>query len=163
MNDEWLASPVTCLRCGKTKTWNDMTKNVRSHGGRRKQCKVCSNEVARIRYDSNFEKYQDENRRRYLKRKYGITQEEYLVLVEAHDGRCAICHQPPNKGSLVVDHCHDSGKVRGLLCISCNRSIGGLGDSVEGVMRAVRYLEAASGCSPGSSETGRKDHERQDS
>ena len=56
---------------------------------------------------------------------------------------CDLCGKPPGKRSLHVDHCHISGIFRGWLCSSCNAGIGMLGDSIEGLMNAVRYLERA--------------------
>jgi len=76
-------------------------------------------------------------RRRNLKQKYGITIEQFEEMVLQQDGRCAICH---SKEKLVVDHCHTSNEIRGLLCASCNRGIGLLKDS-KGVLRqAITYL-----------------------
>jgi hypothetical protein len=55
-----------------------------------------------------------------------------------------------HKLKLVVDHCHSSGEVRGLLCHNCNRALGLLKDSVDSLMRAARYLEGATTISKGS-------------
>jgi len=89
------------------------------------------------------------NRREKLQRAYGITPEEFLVQLEIQDGKCACCGKQmlltyedgrhPDKA--VVDHNHDTGELRGILCNSCNRAIGGLGDTVEGVRKALTYLE----------------------
>ncbi len=74
-------------------------------------------------------------------RKYGLTQKDYDVLMERQDGVCAICSNPPPEGKrLHIDHCHQTGKVRGLLCIGCNWAIGHLGDNARGVIRAFVYL-----------------------
>lgn len=62
---------------------------------------------------------------------------------------CAVCQRPesvidPRKGEtkeLAVDHCHETGRIRGLLCNNCNRAIGLLGDSVELLLKAVEYLK----------------------
>jgi hypothetical protein len=57
---------------------------------------------------------------------------------------CECCGRPPSsKQALHLDHCHVSGVFRGWLCSECNRAIGKLGDSIEGLMNAVRYLERA--------------------
>lgn len=83
-------------------------------------------------------------RRAKLKREYGLTVEQYAALVAAQDGRCAICGGPPRlQRKLAIDHDHTTGAVRGLLCGPCNVGIGALGDTAEGVERAVRYLRAA--------------------
>lgn len=71
-------------------------------------------------------------------RLYGISEEEYVALKEAHEGRCAICSGLTDR--LYVDHDHATGLVRGLLCRSCNFMVGLAGDSVERLMRAAEYL-----------------------
>ena len=78
-----------------------------------------------------------------LKRKFNITPEDYNRMFEEQAGRCKICntHASNFTKALAVDHCHTTGKVRGLLCDKCNRGIGLLGDDVEILKAAVRYLE----------------------
>ena len=78
-----------------------------------------------------------------LLREYGITQEAYLQMVEAQGGKCLVCDEAPTKKKLAVDHCHDTGKVRGLLCVTCNRALGLLKDSPQRLERAFKYLAAA--------------------
>lgn len=88
-------------------------------------------------------------RRSQLWTQYGITPEQYMEMVEAQSGLCAICRRPemdlyPDGGpkSLAVDHNHETGVVRGLLCRACNVGIGNLGDDAALVAAAARYLEA---------------------
>lgn len=77
-----------------------------------------------------------------LKKKYGLTLEEYDQMVDERDGRCDICQRRPSgtHRSLCVDHCHETGRIRGLLCSPCNRAIGQLGDTAEHLSRALEYL-----------------------
>jgi hypothetical protein len=83
-----------------------------------------------------------EYRRRWnLAKRYGITIDQFTEMLDSQGGRCAVCGA--EGGRQVVDHDHETGMVRGILCVRCNVSIGGLGDSVEGLMLAVRYLEKA--------------------
>lgn len=77
----------------------------------------------------------------HLKTAYEMTPEQYEELYRAQDGRCACCGQNAGGKRLCVDHDHQTGRVRGLLCRSCNLGIGNLGDSAEGVRRALVYLE----------------------
>jgi hypothetical protein len=72
-------------------------------------------------------------------RRYGLTPEDIARMRDEQQGRCGIC-QRDDVWRLVVDHCHDTGKVRGLLCDRCNQAIGSLGDRLESVERAVEYL-----------------------
>ena len=87
------------------------------------------------------------NRHHRLRYYYGITLPQYNSILEKQGGGCAICGSINNKGgvgkSLCVDHDHDSGKIRGILCSTCNRAIGQFNDDVETVKQAVAYLESA--------------------
>lgn len=79
-----------------------------------------------------------------FKTRYGITLLEYNLLLEAQNGVCAICgtDKPGRKGSnyLSVDHCHASGKVRGLLCYKCNVGLGAFKDDPASLTKAIEYL-----------------------
>lgn len=72
---------------------------------------------------------------------YGITPEEFRRLLELQKGCCAICGGPPvGRKNLSVDHCHTTGRIRGLLCGLCNTGIGNLKDSPELLEKAAQYL-----------------------
>jgi len=78
-----------------------------------------------------------------LKSKYGINKEEYNTMLEEQDFSCKICnaHIAELDRKLYVDHCHTTGKVRGLLCITCNTGIGMLKDDIEILENAIKYLK----------------------
>lgn len=83
-----------------------------------------------------------------LTRKYGISLEEYDALYERQEGGCAICGLPQmskRNTRLCVDHDHETGEVRGLLCDGCNRGIGLLKDDYRLLERAAGYLRATQG------------------
>ena len=96
-------------------------------------------------------KYYQENRdKAYAKRlmkDYGLTLDDYNQMLEEQNGVCKICHgtcthnQRREAGTLSVDHCHTTGKVRGLLCGKCNSALGFLNDDIQSVKRMVKYLE----------------------
>lgn len=78
-----------------------------------------------------------------LKNVFGITAEQYDELLRIQDGRCAICRDRPLKFQLAVDHNHQTGKIRGLLCKRCNHELlGAARDEVEILERAICYLES---------------------
>jgi len=89
--------------------------------------------------DSHPEQYRRYQRRHHLKEKYGITLEEYDRLLAAQGGVCAICQQPSLK-TLHVDHDHETGKPRGLLCFTCNRFLMAK-PKLEYFERAIAYLK----------------------
>jgi len=77
-----------------------------------------------------------------MKRTYGISLEKYDDLLKSQLGLCAICRtdNPGGKGDFHVDHCHDTKKVRGLLCQSCNIGLGHFKDSIKFLESAIEYL-----------------------
>src|ERR1051326_1383585 len=79
-------------------------------------------------------------------RKWGITQAEYDRLLARQGGVCAICRRDrpgPKRRLLAVDHCHETGRIRGLLCMRCNTSLGAIGDSLDGARRFLDYLKGS--------------------
>jgi len=85
--------------------------------------------------------YTKQARRKYiLKRLYDISEEEYNSLAKKQDGKCAICG---NEEKLYVDHNHGTGKVRGLLCNTCNTAIGMVKENTETLLKAITYLKAS--------------------
>jgi hypothetical protein len=80
----------------------------------------------------------------WLRREYGISLLDYETMLDAQGGHCALCDRTPEqekRGLLCVDHCHETGSVRGLLCHSHNRSIGG--DTEDSLLRALEYVRHA--------------------
>lgn len=93
-----------------------------------------------------YAKYRNDNKetirnRKYVK-KYGITINQYNEMFEEQKGCCKICgtHQNELNKRLVIDHCHETNLVRGLLCDKCNRGIGHFNDNVELLLTAIKYL-----------------------
>lgn len=89
-----------------------------------------------------------EDRKRYnnairISRDYNLSENDYNQLIISQNNKCAICskdYNDPNKGKLDIDHCHATGKVRGLLCRSCNTAIGKFKDNPELLKKAIDYL-----------------------
>lgn len=73
--------------------------------------------------------------------KFGLTPGQYAKMLEAQDGLCAICRQPPGTHRLAVDHDHSTGQIRGLLCAPCNVALGGFHDDPARLRSAIAYLE----------------------
>lgn len=74
-------------------------------------------------------------------KKYGLTKKLYDKIKENQGGKCSCCGGTNTTRDLYVDHCHISGKVRGLLCHKCNTGIGFLGDNEYGILKAIKYLK----------------------
>ena len=79
-----------------------------------------------------------------LQHKYGITLVDYNIMLESQGGVCKICRLAAKQ--LCVDHCHTTGKVRGLLCHGCNRGIGLLKESKQNFLAAIEYLYGPQTC-----------------
>uniref|UniRef100_UPI00403FE523 endonuclease VII domain-containing protein n=1 Tax=Streptomyces sp. SS7 TaxID=3108485 RepID=UPI00403FE523 len=122
-----------CEECG---TIGDQA----SRGRPRKYCPECSK---KLRHSSDRVNPSKAIYTAHIKRAYGITAREYEAMLERQGGRCAICAIPSesSKRRLAVDHCHRTGRVRGLLCGLCNTAIGKLKDDPVLLLKAVSYLE----------------------
>lgn len=85
----------------------------------------------------------DKVKNNLLRKMFGITLEDYNEMYKAQNGRCAICdkHSDDDSQALSVDHCHTTGKVRGLLCNNCNRALGLFNDSPEILSKAIAFLK----------------------
>lgn len=88
----------------------------------------------------------DQYATRHLDRNYGITVDDWDRMYAEQKGKCAICRQEgfemkPGYAKLNVDHCHETGEVRGLLCHNCNRGLGLFQDNKELLSRAIDYLD----------------------
>lgn len=143
-----------CPQCGDTKPLSDFHNNKRSHDGLASYCKPCSVNSVRAYHQRNPQKHRDYNRNwdranpgrkadSQLKTKYGIEPGSYDRMFKKQNGRCAICSSiTPGKKEIRfhVDHCHDTGKVRALLCSSCNTGIGQFRHDENLLLKAVDYL-----------------------
>lgn len=74
-----------------------------------------------------------------FKGRYSLAELE--AVYDAAGGKCEICGNPPGDINLALDHCHETGKLRGILCRKCNMGLGLLGDSLERIRKAIEYLE----------------------
>lgn len=111
--------------------------------------------LQRAQYERNKEKINERQRAAYaakterdrldrrLRTIYGISADDFDKMLADQDGVCAFCKGGPARKTkrLFVDHCHETGRVRGLLCLSCNQALGRLGDNVESIERVLVYLK----------------------
>jgi hypothetical protein len=148
-NDKCAPRRRQCSSClEKTRQRSVVRNSVRSEDGKCRQCSQPKSPNSR-RY---CEKCLEHIRWRELKRLYGLTREQVELLAERQAWRCAICQRPQtlekrsfdNGSRFVVDHCHVTGAVRGLLCHHCNVGIGAFRDSPRLLRAATRYVEQAS-------------------
>lgn len=115
--------------------------------GRYSYCKACKTESTyawraknKDRYNAKMKKYHKDTYNTGKIYRYNLSREDYNKMLSEQGGLCALCHKPnpSTKRSLAIDHCHETGKVRGILCYGCNRLMVLLDD--EGLLsRAIEY------------------------
>ena len=128
-----------CYTCKVEKKYSEFHVNKRKAHGIRHNCKECTVAYRKKMYDPV------KNRGYEYKNKFGITLYDYNRMLKLQNNRCAICNGTATGNrrwsNLSVDHCHATGKVRGLLCNHCNIGIGHMKDDVELLEKAIDYLK----------------------
>ena len=127
----------------RQKAYRERTKERRSQQGKARY-EASKQQVLATR-KTQYQVNKERHRAASIKKLYGLTPEEWNALFEQQKGQCAICGNDfdMNKSKFIqVDHCHDTGVIRGLLCTKCNVGLGAFGDSLEMLLKAVQYLEA---------------------
>ncbi len=141
---------ITCTKCTRSKPQSDFYTDLRGKNGRTSRCKDCLNTASKKRWrnltteqkQEQFRKNRVNGRRHRLKRLYGISLDEHDAMLQAQGGGCAVCgYQPDDDKYLCVDHCHDTGRVRGLLCQPCNASLGLLREDVTRINMLAAYVK----------------------
>lgn len=125
-----------CPGCGETKPLADFVRNRATRSGRGAYCRPCHSRICK----ANLEKRHRTGRNFQLKRRYGVDETEVAWMALRQGDVCAVC----GDGEAVhVDHDHESGAVRGVLCFNCNRGLGYLGDDLAGMYGLADHLETA--------------------
>ena len=145
------ATERECRKCDLTKPFDAFP--LRSNGRPSSWCKECTNAYTRAYVKSEHgaarkkaaqDAYNARNPDYFLTRNYGLKPGEYAEMVKTQGGQCAVCKtaKPGGTGKRwCVDHDHETGKVRGLLCTHCNMGIGQLGDDPDRLRAAAAYIE----------------------
>lgn len=131
-----------CNRCHKEKPPSEFANPPGTPNRPRTRCDYCRNVALRWKRKQTHDP--EQHRRYVLRSRYGLTPEDFEALLAEQGGRCALCGSTNPHGRydrFLVDHCHDTGRVRGLLCPPCNTLIGSMGDNAEGVRKVISYLE----------------------
>lgn len=145
-----------CTKCGEEKPITDFAPRKNRAKGYKSSCKACDKAYAaewkRRKYasdpayrqkvkESNASAREIRDPNYHTWNTYGITRDQYIDMMLEQDNCCGICEKPMLKRN--VDHDHNDGRVRGLLCTPCNTGLGKLGDSIDGLKRAIAYLGGA--------------------
>jgi len=137
-----MLNTIECKRCKRELMEEEFAIDNRRKNGRQVWCKLCQKEY-RENNIHKIKEYQkkwyaerpDYDRRRNVERTFSITLEEYDAYFV--DATCGICNRSEK---LVLDHDHDTGEIRGVLCATCNSGIGLLRDSKELCLKAAEWL-----------------------
>ena len=135
----------TCTECLLEKPLEAFHKDARSKTGRTSKCASCRTERQKaVQEKQKLEK--PEHYRRWRKSnnyssKYGLTLEEVEAKLRLQHSICPICECSLDLNSWAVDHCHTTGKVRDILCSSCNKGLGFFYESPEALQNAISYLK----------------------
>lgn len=148
---------IQCTVCKELKSKDNFRNDNRKLNGKRSNCRSCelksdtrykvNPEKERNRTNLWRERNKDTLKSSYkkwaLKKNYGLSIEEYNSLLKLQNNCCAICNKKEQKKMLAVDHCHSTGKVRGLLCSKCNTAIGLVKENKETLNKMIAYLNGA--------------------
>jgi hypothetical protein len=137
-----------CIACGAWKLNEEFGSNKGTQNGLAYYCKACAANRARKNYAKrmscpiNKEKQSDKTRNYQLLKTHGVTAEEYEAMLAAQEYSCAICGvELSSRGHKThLDHCHNTGKLRAMLCTNCNRGLGHFQDNEELLKKAADYL-----------------------
>lgn len=127
----------TCCKCKIPKDLKEYNKDKSRPDGLEPTCRACKSAV----------RNKDKEKSGKLFNKFGITLEQYKDILKLQNNKCAICeisietHLNLRQTYFPVDHCHTTGKIRGLLCDKCNRGIGLLQDNPDILQKAIDYLQ----------------------
>lgn len=156
MQENSCSQSKKCSRCEVDKPFTEFHKKKERKDGLTSECKACQSKWQKEFYSDPINKQKRIDRqstkeakiraREYdLKSKYGITSADYEEMLKSQDSKCKTCgtNVPGGRSTKYfhVDHCHDSGKIRGLLCSSCNKALGLLKESISTLENLIKYIE----------------------
>lgn len=121
---------VRCIDCGETHLRN--AKHLKQ-GTKPQECKFYK--------PPNWSGLDKQDNK--IRKQYGISMRQFTDLLAEQGGGCAICEKPMEaiRRRMNIDHCHETNKVRGIICSGCNTGLGHLGDNIAGLQRAIAYLQ----------------------
>lgn len=132
-------STKTCTQCNIEKSLSDFYKRKNRSSGYLSECKDCTKKRNTKRYRENPDEVNDKRAAKI----YGISYDQVVSMREQAGGYCQICGREGIKhhSRLVIDHCHSTGKVRGLICSKCNTILGYCDDNPDILNKLSTYLK----------------------
>lgn len=138
-----------CPRCTETKPLEDFSRSKRTADGHQYYCKPCAADAKRASCAKHADKHKAREFRYRIRKMYGMAVEDLEQMLLDQEGRCAVCRDEIALGdTAAVDHCHATGKVRGVLCRHCNIALGHLRDDPSRVASLHEYIARWKGVMP---------------
>ena len=139
-----------CVKCKEVKDISLFSNHIRTKDGKRCRCKQCESigakEKKKKALETDYLGTRLKERKDNLKRVFGMSLEEYDIKLNLQEGVCKICKSLCKSGKrLAVDHNHETGKIRDLLCGNCNGGLGKFLDNPELLIKAAEYLRKHNG------------------
>ena len=138
----------TCKTCGEAKRRDEFDNHKLTRDKKQTSCKQCCREANKARYHALTQEQKDRRVAQIKARKYGMTLEEMAAYVDAHGDLCDVCGRPDTTHrkatwthKLTFDHDHATGKFRGLICSTCNVTIGNARDDPAVLRHLADYIE----------------------
>lgn len=131
----WPAKVKTCSCCGVEKGVADFYPHKNTKDKLRAKCKQCTSLENKNWAVNN----PDKKKNAHYRTTYGLSYEEVLLKHKVVDNKCEVCNE--EKELLAVDHCHTSGKVRGMLCTRCNLLLGKIEENKDIIFKLFKYLD----------------------
>jgi hypothetical protein len=133
----------TCKKCSVEKPLSEYYKTTDRKSGYKTICKECIKKDPLT--ENRKHKMRVYGRAYHLNKKYNLTEEDYAYKLIEQNHKCFICGMDEEeipKKRLFVDHCHETGKIRKLLCHHCNAGLGHFKDSIQNLTKAISYLDS---------------------
>ena len=140
-----------CVKCLEIKSLSEFYELKKRNGTFETRCKLCKNLYNKERRKKGLCRKRDYSKikQSFLKRKYGINLDQYFILLQEQNFKCLICetilHHKNSGRMLSLDHCHETGRIRGFLCAKCNKGLGLFNDNSNLLLKAHRYLKVQNG------------------
>jgi recombination endonuclease VII len=124
----------TCSKCRHEKPMSEFSEDRRRKDGKQRICRQCGRDW----YHEKSPEWKKSHARAAVCRRHGITVSQFVRMVVEQGGVCALCQVAPPTH---IDHSHETGKIRGVLCHPCNAALGLFRESEETLVNALRYLD----------------------
>jgi hypothetical protein len=136
------ATHKSCPICGELKERSEFYKWKSRQDGLTAYCKICFNKKNKEWFKENPDKLPTLKEKRIYSRNknFGISEKEYEQMLVEQNNKCAICKIQIG-WEAAVDHCHNTDKIRGLLCRKCNLGLGAFKDNIETIRKAILYVK----------------------